>query len=432
MNNVLKELEDYNAANLAGRLNFNDAESRLKKRTKLRYGFLKRRLHSLLLDLEAWHSIFDPSWYLLTRLVNGEVDHALEKNAGTDSKLQAITTVQEIRAVVRITAQEGSSSELAFLPPGYVSSGTFLTEGSTLRIASVAQTTQSVLLDSTAYQDSAEPSAVVNAVREIARLLSISDPFSLGFLKCLGIMRLTNRQFQYVFELPKQSPPKMLRSLLQQHNPSLDAKLQIAKLLARAVTSLHTANFVHKNIRPETIVVLEDDLGEMSTPYLVGFEQSRPHASHSGLFADMKWYRNLYRHPSRQGLRPQEYYNMQHDIYSLGVCLLEIGLWTSFVIFSDEEPQANPLLDLSAELELNNKTQAASKIKEKFMRIAQAELPSRMGRSYTEVVLSCLTCLDRGAANMFENEEGLYDRDGIIIGVAFIEKILVRLEDLRV
>lgn len=46
---------------------------------------------------------------------------------------------------------------------------------------------------------------------------------------------------------------------------------------------------------------------------------------------DDKWQDNLYRHPERQGKNPEESYTMHHDVYSLGVCLLEIGLWTSFV-----------------------------------------------------------------------------------------------------
>jgi hypothetical protein len=43
------------------------------------------------------------------------------------------------------------------------------------------------------------------------------------------------------------------------------------------------------------------------------------------------WYKDVYRHPSRQGEHPEEEYVMKHDIYSLGVCLLEIGIWTSLI-----------------------------------------------------------------------------------------------------
>lgn len=87
------------------------------------------------------------------------------------------------------------------------------------------------------------------------------------------------------------------------------------------------------------------------------------------------------------------------------------------------EAEACPFLDLQPELALNNKKQTALQVKAKLIDKARVELPSRMGRSYTEVVLSCLTCLDPGSASTFEDEDGLYDQDGIAIGVAFIEKI---------
>lgn len=184
------------------------------------------------------------------------------------------------------------------------------------------QSEQHFVLDTTAYSYYADSSTVIDPVREMARLLPIPVPFSLGFLKCLGVVRHEERQFQYVFRVPIHHPSKALGVLLDQESLSLDIKLHRAKWLARAVTSLHTAKFVHKNIRPETIVVAKDSPGEMSEPYLVGFEQTRPYTSHSGLIADMIWYRTLCRHSSRQSLYLQQYYNMQLDIYSLSVCLL--------------------------------------------------------------------------------------------------------------
>ena len=72
-----------------------------------------------------------------------------------------------------------------------------------------------------------------------------------------------------------------------------------------------------------------NDIGEL---FLVGFESFRPLDDCTHLAGDCEWQKNLYRHPSRQGMFPEEYYQMQHDIYSLGVCLLELGMGESFVI----------------------------------------------------------------------------------------------------
>lgn len=143
----------------------------------------------------------------------------------------------------------------------------------------------------------------------------------------------------------------------------------------------------------------------------------------------MVWHRNIYRHPSRQGLKVQELYVMQHDIYSLGVCLLEIGLWSSFV---GQNHQPTPSFDVAEELTSSNPTRAAIQIKQRLIDKTKVELPSRMGKKYTEVVLSCLTCLDSGTTNMFENEDDLYDEDGILVGVAFIEKILMKLDEIAI
>lgn len=109
--------------------------------------------------------------------------------------------------------------------------------------------------------------------------------------------------------------------------------------------------------------------------------------------------------------------------------LSEIGLWSSFV-GPDQQPTAT--LDVSEEMNSRNLLQAATQIKQKMVTKARSELPRTMGKKYTEVVLSCLTCLDTGATNMFENSDDLYDEDGILVGVAFIEKILIKLDDITI
>lgn len=101
------------------------------------------------------------------------------------------------------------------------------------------------------------------------------------------MVRLNEKRFQYVLALPKPQQPHLLRSLLYAQSPSLDAKFRIARNLAKTIMSLHAANFVHKNIRPETVIVQDDDEGETSQAYLVGFEQLRPDSGHSSLVADV-------------------------------------------------------------------------------------------------------------------------------------------------
>lgn len=71
-----------------------------------------------------------------------------------------------------------------------------------------------------------------------------------------------------------------------------------------------------------------------------------------------------------------EMFKKIHDIYALGVVLLEIGLW---------EP--------AVKLEKNMFSRASNPhaVQAQLIKHAQRRLESRVGRKYKEVVLKCLT-----------------------------------------
>lgn len=150
---------------------------------------------------------------------------------------------------------------------------------------------------------------------------------------------------------------------------------------------------------------------------------------------------------------------MQHDIYSLGVVLLEIGLWTSFVAYDqtsgesrDSTPTQNSILgsiDPDSEYTL---VQQAIQNKARLEHLAENELPSRLGKKYTNIVLQCLRVLDFGIAGEDEEKgEGFgvgidvkhgtlgdaegkpwIDEDGVVIGVRYIENFLMKMQEINV
>ena len=196
--------------------------------------------------------------------------------------------------------------------------------------------------------------------------------------------------------------------------------------LARAVLFPHAFNFVHKSIRPENVIIFRSGKAKLGKPYLVGFEKFRLDTTGTHHVGDYLWEKNLYRHPQRQGIRPQEDFVMQHDVYSLGVVLLELGVSMSFLQWPNspcEKPIPNPELDFS-DLGPQKKTQygKTNAIKEKLITLTATKLPNTFGRKYTEVVLSCLTCLDKGNGN-FGDSKVFEDDDGILVGVRYIEKV---------
>jgi hypothetical protein len=142
---------------------------------------------------------------------------------------------------------------------------------------------------------------------------------------------------------------------------------------------------------------------------------------------------------------------MQHDIYSLGVVLLELGLWQSFISFppdSDDPDTALPPPFLQALESEKDTRRRATAVKGALMTLAMEMLPARMGQKYTGVVLLCLQCLDgvEGGGAWGEGggigtgtgmgggaeEEGFVDEDGIVVGVRYIERILLRMQEISI
>ena len=66
-----------------------------------------------------------------------------------------------------------------------------------------------------------------------------------------------------------------------------------------------------------------------------------------------------------------------------------------------------------------------------------------MGEKYTNIVLLCLRCLDKEKDNTAEVAEGgeeegigefrdVLDEDGIIVGVKYIEKVLLKMQEISI
>ena len=96
-----------------------------------------------------------------------------------------------------------------------------------------------------------------------------------------------------------------------------------------------TLSQVHESFRSENIIFFPssqkrdqklkpEERLEISQPWVMGFEFSRPESDFSSGRADGDITRDVYRHPQRQK-QPQRPFCKIHDIYSLGVVLLEIG-----------------------------------------------------------------------------------------------------------
>jgi serine/threonine protein kinase len=319
-----------------------------------------------------------------------------------------------------------------------------------------------VLIDTMVCNPAANITKTTKEVRNLARVLAEVDPSTFGLLKCRGVMRVSKPgsvhqllDFKFIFDVPhKLTKPQSLRAVLLSEKPyPLDERLELAKKLTASVLFVHTVQFVHKNIRPESIIIFQNECSEIGAPFLSGFEQFRLEDGATFLSGDDLWYHNLCnirpspkslktnvspidRHPSRQGTQPEIEYVMQHDIYSLGVVLLEIGLWTSFALEDFEcdsnLPTPSNIFD-TTKLDSLHPVSAAVEKKQRLEYLAAHELPPRLGRRYADIVLLCLRCLDPGDGMGDEKSSSVWtDQDGVVIGVRFIENVLTKMQEIRV
>jgi hypothetical protein len=175
----------------------------------------------------------------------------------------------------------------------------------------------------------------------LARLLSLPKSPDFLTLRCLGFLEDMD-EFISLYEYPPQAdtsiPPRSLQDLLRDskmRSPSMTARLRLALEIRKTLLTVHTASWLHKDIRSENILFFTDrtkssnSSGALSQPYLSGFAFSRAdlpveisdQASEDPLL-------DISRHPQALG-EPSVSYSMYMDHYSLGLVLTDIAEWHS-------------------------------------------------------------------------------------------------------
>ncbi|KUJ17107.1 uncharacterized protein LY89DRAFT_782305 [Mollisia scopiformis] len=166
---------------------------------------------------------------------------------------------------------------------------------------------------------------------------------------CLGYIRTRPSRedhivhFGLVFKNPSgvalSERPVSLFELFQDTKsrvPSLTARFALAKDIVQCVEKLHAVNWLHKGLRSDNLLLYETREGtiDLSKSYLSGFDYARPaHRKDMTERTVGNVLHDLYRHPQVQGFIQDDSqgrrYKKRHDIYSLGILLLEITYWES-------------------------------------------------------------------------------------------------------
>ncbi|KAF4980805.1 hypothetical protein FDECE_17801, partial [Fusarium decemcellulare] len=187
----------------------------------------------------------------------------------------------------------------------------------------------------------------IRCLRRLSDALKAAEAGHFRTPKCLGYRMLqasSNAKYGLFFQAPqKNSDPVTLYTLLQSQQsrsenrvaiPTLDERMRLAFEVAQALMRWHLAGWLHQGIASFHVVFFKTSptTVEYNKPYLVGFGYARENNSSSiaRLASDVttETMRDLYRHPDRQGPRPPMKHQRKHDLYALGLMLIEIGRWT--------------------------------------------------------------------------------------------------------
>ncbi|KAF7505425.1 hypothetical protein GJ744_000971 [Endocarpon pusillum] len=237
---------------------------------------------------------------------------------------------------------------------------------------------------------------IVERRRDIQILLHVlalaQPPFYPNLLSLRGYVdEEADQRYAFVFDYPPDSlheQPLSLQDIIKsgtsvKGGANLENRFKVALQLAKSVAALHTVGWVHESICSDSVIIFKDAESKVvyEKPYLVNFEFSRPAGSGTSYASAAVEDRRLYQHPDRLIPSPPKY-TKKHDLFSLGVVLLEIGLWKTTRMMCDAKGSR------SAD---GNTTRTLCEPRDVYLALAKEDLGGRMGEGYQEAVISLLS-----------------------------------------
>ncbi|KAK8880190.1 Protein kinase-like (PK-like) [Apiospora arundinis] len=190
-------------------------------------------------------------------------------------------------------------------------------------------------------QDTATRDSDKRRMERLCTVLEAAQESRFRTPRCLGcIPDELNDRYGLVFQMPTSgfNRPTTLYNILGEHGdpktrkclPNLRQRYVIARAIGSALHRWHLVDWVHQGVASYNIVFFTNDQKEpdYSNPYLIGFDYSRERDAYSVVRdrTGAEIY-DVYRHPDRQGCPPAKHHTKIHDLYSLGLLMVEICMW---------------------------------------------------------------------------------------------------------
>lgn len=277
-----------------------------------------------------------------------------------------------------------------------------------------------VLVEWVAYDQDAIEERVAHMKRldDLARMMHSASSChpDLHSIDCVGYTDDKARaRYGLVYKAPAPSY-STLHALIASPDlktPDLNDRVRLAQTLAISLWSLHSLDWLHKSLCASNILFFPAGVTtaasqsatataalvpDISRPFLAGFDASRPDLDTAlSVVARNPSIAELHRHPA--ALRGGRSYVKAFDVYSLGLVLLEIGLWKALQTYYKAHYSAERWRDRVV------------------LSVLVPGLGSKVGRRYAEVVDMCL----RASDFMTSEEAG-----------ALMETVVTKLESIRV
>ncbi|EXJ71729.1 uncharacterized protein A1O5_05538 [Cladophialophora psammophila CBS 110553] len=231
-------------------------------------------------------------------------------------------------------------------------------------------------------EDGSPPQSMKAQFPKTSSFLSRPKPEYFQILRCIGYTQdKSEGWYGLAFSIPEGSSTHstLEGQFGQSPRVPLEIRYRLAYRIALSLYGLHSVGWIHKGIRSENILFFHksknnDKTSALDQPWLFGFEYARETGQSSSQQPEFRMNRLLYLPPSRWGT-PSAKFGPEHDIYSLGVLLLEIGFWVN----AEKLPGASM-----------KHIRKAEDAQAQFIKSAGKDLSHIMGTRFAGAVSTCL------------------------------------------
>ena len=158
-------------------------------------------------------------------------------------------------------------------------------------------------------------------------------------------------------------------------HPLLGDIFRLVQGLVKATAALHEVGWLHKNISSHNVITFSSSKDllhkALATSVLAGWDESRP--EDSTITFGLNEERAHYQHPQYRLRRTG--FRRTYDYFSLGIVLLEIGLWVTIVELWKNHPECQPNVEV---------------FRKKLLTSYVPQIGERMGAFYRDAVSFCL------------------------------------------